>query len=102
MNCFLVIVYAFNRCRGCFDIGEDDKGANGSNGKGFTGSESEQLIFIKSSRAMDQNAGKNEGEDSRQCSSLPRQAIPEHKTCGGSLMPDNTFSSRKFTGDEDR
>nr|KJB70923.1 hypothetical protein B456_011G095700 [Gossypium raimondii] len=87
--------------KGCFDIGEDDKGANGSNGKGFTGSESEQLI-IKSSRAMDQNAGKNEGEDSRQSSSLPRQAIPEYKTFSGSLMPDNTFSSRKVTGDEDR
>ncbi|TYJ14325.1 hypothetical protein E1A91_A10G111000v1 [Gossypium mustelinum] len=87
--------------KGCFDIGEDDKGANGSNGKGFTGSESEQLI-LKSSRAMDQNAGKNEGEDSRQSSSLPRQAIPEYKTFSGSLMPDNTFSSRKVTGDEDR
>lgn len=92
----------FNWCRGCFDIGEDDEGANSPNWKGATRSESEQII-TKSSRAADQDAGRNEGENSGQSSSLPRQVIPEHKKfLSGSLIPDNAFSPKKVTGDGDR
>ncbi|XP_022739771.1 serine/threonine-protein kinase BLUS1-like isoform X2 [Durio zibethinus] len=88
--------------KGCFDIGEDDEGANSPNWKGVTPSESEQFI-TKSSRALDQDAGRNEGENSRQSSSLPRQVIPEHKKfLSGSLIPDNAFSPKKVTGDGDR
>ncbi|XVF16400.1 hypothetical protein REPUB_Repub10bG0028000 [Reevesia pubescens] len=88
--------------KGCFDIGEDDEGANSPNRKGITQSESEQFI-TKSLRAMDQDAGRNEGENSGQNSSLPRQVIPEHrKFLSGSLIPDNAFSPKKVTGDGDR
>ncbi|XWS32760.1 hypothetical protein CRYUN_Cryun22dG0017300 [Craigia yunnanensis] len=88
--------------KGCFDVGEVDEGANSPNWKGVTQSESEQFI-TKSSRAMDQDAGKNEGEISRQSSSLPCQVIPEHKKLlSGSLIPDNAFSPKKVTGDRDR
>ncbi|XP_007031483.2 PREDICTED: serine/threonine-protein kinase BLUS1 [Theobroma cacao] len=88
--------------KGCFDIGEDDEGANSPNWKGATRSESEQII-TKSSRAADQDAGRNEGENSGQSSSLPRQVIPEHKNfLSGSLIPDNAFSPKKVTGDGDR
>ncbi|EOY02409.1 Kinase superfamily protein isoform 1 [Theobroma cacao] len=88
--------------KGCFDIGEDDEGANSPNWKGATRSESEQII-TKSSRAADQDAGRNEGENSGQSSSLPRQVIPEHKKfLSGSLIPDNAFSPKKVTGDGDR
>ncbi|XP_021298990.1 serine/threonine-protein kinase BLUS1 isoform X2 [Herrania umbratica] len=88
--------------KGCFDIGEDDEGANSPNWKGATQSESEQII-TKSSRAADQDAGRNEGENSGQSSSLPRQVIPElKKFLSGSLIPDNAFSPKKVTGDGDR
>lgn len=92
----------FNWCRGCFDIGEDDEDANSSNWKGVTRSESEQLI-TKSSRAVDQGAGKSEGENTGSSSSLPRQVILEHKKfLSGSLIPDNSFSPKRVTGDGDR
>ena len=92
----------FNWCRGCFDIGEDDEGANSPNWKGVTQSESEQFI-TKSSRAVDQDVGRNESENSGQSSSLPHQVIPEHKKfSSGSLIPDNAFSPKKVTGDVDR
>ncbi|XWS40737.1 hypothetical protein CRYUN_Cryun17cG0021300 [Craigia yunnanensis] len=87
---------------GCFDIGKDDEGANSPNWKGVTRSESEQFI-TKSSRAVDQDAGRNEGENSGQSSSFPRQVIPEHKRfLSGSLIPDNAFSPKKVAGDGDR
>ncbi|PPR96880.1 hypothetical protein GOBAR_AA23795 [Gossypium barbadense] len=86
---------------GCFDIGEAE-GTNGPNWKGVTQLESEQLI-TKSSRAMDQDAGRNEGENSGQSSSSTRQVIPEHKKfLSGSLIPDSAYSPNKFTGDGDR
>ncbi|XWS44173.1 hypothetical protein CRYUN_Cryun15aG0021800 [Craigia yunnanensis] len=88
--------------KGCFDIGEDDEGTNSPNWKGVTRSESEQFI-TKSSRVIDQDAGRNEGENSGQSSSLPRQVIPEHKKfLSGSIIPDNAFSPKKVTGDGDR
>ncbi|XWS30362.1 hypothetical protein CRYUN_Cryun24cG0110700 [Craigia yunnanensis] len=88
--------------KGCFDIGKDDEGANSPNWKGVSQSESEQFI-TKSSRAVDQDAGRNEGENSRQSSSLPRQVIPERKKfLSGSLIPDNALSPKKVTGDADR
>ncbi|XWS30361.1 hypothetical protein CRYUN_Cryun24cG0110700 [Craigia yunnanensis] len=87
--------------KGCFDIGKDDEGANSPNWKGVSQSESEQFI-TKSSRAVDQDAGRNEGENSRQSSSLPRQVIPERKKfLSGSLIPDNALSPKKVTGDAD-
>nr|KJB33778.1 hypothetical protein B456_006G030400 [Gossypium raimondii] len=87
--------------KGCFDIGEAE-GTNGPNWKGVTQLESEQLI-TKSSRAMDQDAGRNEGENSGQSSSSTRQVVPEHKKfLSGSLIPDSAFSPNKFTGDGDR
>ncbi|KAK5802443.1 hypothetical protein PVK06_030034 [Gossypium arboreum] len=87
--------------KGCFDIGEAE-GTNGPNWKGVTQLESEQLI-TKSSRAMDQDAGRNEGENSGQSSSSTRQVIPEHKKfLSGSLIPDSAYSPNKFTGDGDR
>ncbi|XVF58066.1 hypothetical protein PTKIN_Ptkin07bG0032800 [Pterospermum kingtungense] len=87
--------------KGCFDIVEDDEGANTPNSKGFTQSESEQCT--KSSRTVDQAAGRNECGNSRQSSSLPRQVIPEHKKfLSGSLLTDNAIPPKKFTGDGDR
>ncbi|XVF14095.1 hypothetical protein REPUB_Repub09cG0027800 [Reevesia pubescens] len=80
--------------KGCFDIGEDDEGV--------IRSESEQFI-TNSSRATDHDAGRNEGENSGQSSSLPRQVIPEHKKfMSGSLIPDNAISPKRVTGDGDR
>ncbi|OMO69636.1 hypothetical protein COLO4_28990 [Corchorus olitorius] len=88
--------------KGCFDIGEDDESGNSPNWKGVTSSESEQFI-TKPSRALEQDAGRNEGENSAQSSSLPRQVTPEHKKfLSGSLLPDNSFSLKKVTGDGDR
>ncbi|XVE67918.1 hypothetical protein DITRI_Ditri09bG0026500 [Diplodiscus trichospermus] len=88
--------------KGCFDIGEDDEGANCPNWKGVTQSESEQFI-PKSSRAVDQDAMRNEGENSGQSTSLSRQVIPERKKfLSSSLVPDNAFSPKKVTGDGDR
>lgn len=81
---------------------EDDEGANSPNCKGFTQTESEQFS-AKSSRNVDQDAGRNEGDISRQSSSLPCQVIPEDKKfLSGSLLPDNAFPPKKVTGDGDR
>ncbi|XP_022750591.1 serine/threonine-protein kinase BLUS1-like isoform X2 [Durio zibethinus] len=88
--------------KGCFDIGEDDECANRPNWKGVIRSESEQFITM-SSRAMDQDAGRNVDENSGQSSSLPRQVIPEYKKFLSSLLiPDNAFSLKKVTGNGDR
>ncbi|GMI68397.1 MITOGEN-ACTIVATED PROTEIN KINASE KINASE KINASE KINASE4, TARGET OF TEMPERATURE3 [Hibiscus trionum] len=87
--------------KGCFDIVEDEEGANSPNQRGATQLESEQFI-TNSSRAMDQDAGRYEGENSRQSSSLPRQVIPQHKKFwSGSLIPDN-LPPGKVTGNRDR
>ncbi|XVE83970.1 hypothetical protein DITRI_Ditri16bG0131500 [Diplodiscus trichospermus] len=87
--------------KGCFDIGEDDEGANSPKCEGVTRSASEQIT--KSSRAMDQDIRRNEGENYGRSSSLPHQIIPEHKKfLSGSLIPDNAFSPKKVTGDGDR
>ncbi|XP_039025465.1 uncharacterized protein LOC120158772 [Hibiscus syriacus] len=60
--------------KGCFDIGEGE-GANGPNWKGVMPLESD----TKSSRPMDQDAGRHEGENSGQSGSFTRQVIPELK-----------------------
>ncbi|KAK8491655.1 hypothetical protein V6N13_111837 [Hibiscus sabdariffa] len=90
--------------KGCFDLVEDDEGAssaNSPNQKGVTQLESERFM-TNSSRAMDQDAGRYEGENSRQSSSLPRQVIPCHrKFWSGSLIPDN-LPPKKVTGNGDR
>ncbi|KAE8689336.1 hypothetical protein F3Y22_tig00110940pilonHSYRG00386 [Hibiscus syriacus] len=46
--------------KGCFDVVEDDEGANSPNQKGVTQLESERFI-TNSSRALDQDAGRYEG-----------------------------------------
>ncbi|KAL4378170.1 hypothetical protein GQ457_02G011850 [Hibiscus cannabinus] len=90
--------------KGCFDLVEDDEGASSAispNQKGVTQLESERFM-TNSSRAMDQDAGRYEGENSRQSSSLPRQVIPCHrKFWSGSLIPDN-LPPKKVTGNGDR
>ncbi|KAA3475467.1 serine/threonine-protein kinase OSR1-like [Gossypium australe] len=92
----------FNWFRGCFDIGEDDEDVNSPNRKGVNQSGSEPFV-IKSSRAMEQDASRNEGENSGQSSSLLHQVIPEHKKfLSGPLIPDNAFSPKRVTGNGDR
>ncbi|XP_040936757.1 serine/threonine-protein kinase BLUS1 isoform X2 [Gossypium hirsutum] len=88
--------------KGCFDIGEDDEDVNSPNRKGVNQSGSEPFV-IKSSRAMEQDASRNEGENSGQSSSLLHQVIPEHKKfLSGPLIPDNALSPKKVTGNGDR
>ncbi|GMI98172.1 MITOGEN-ACTIVATED PROTEIN KINASE KINASE KINASE KINASE4, TARGET OF TEMPERATURE3 [Hibiscus trionum] len=88
--------------KGCFDIGEDDEGAKSPNRKWVNQSGSEPFI-IKSPRAADQDASRNKGENSRQSGSLPHQVIPEHKKfLSGPIIPDNTVSPKKDTGNGDR
>ncbi|KAE8731915.1 hypothetical protein F3Y22_tig00002377pilonHSYRG00002 [Hibiscus syriacus] len=87
--------------KGCFDVVEDDEGANSPNQKGVTQLESEQFI-TNSLRALDQDAGRYEGENSRQSISLPRQVIPQHKRFwSGSLIPDN-LPLKNVAGNGDR
>ncbi|GMI86808.1 MITOGEN-ACTIVATED PROTEIN KINASE KINASE KINASE KINASE4, TARGET OF TEMPERATURE3 [Hibiscus trionum] len=84
----------------CFDIVEYGEGANSPNQKGVTPLESEQFI-TNSSRAMHQDAGRYEGENSQQRNPLPHQVIPRHrKFWSGSLIPDS-FSPRKVQGNGD-
>ncbi|KAE8672435.1 Serine/threonine-protein kinase OSR1 [Hibiscus syriacus] len=84
--------------KGCFDIGEGE-GANGPNWKDVMPLESD----TKSSRPMDKDAGRHEGENSGQSGSFTRQVIPElKKYLSGSLIPDSAFSPNKVTGDGDR
>ncbi|KAI9177261.1 hypothetical protein LWI28_012979 [Acer negundo] len=87
--------------KGCFDIGEDDEGATSPNWKGTSALDIEQQFLTKTS--LDQATGKNEGENSGRSSSLPRHVVPEHKKfLSGSLIPDNSFSSKKVIGEGDR
>ncbi|GMJ04247.1 MITOGEN-ACTIVATED PROTEIN KINASE KINASE KINASE KINASE4, TARGET OF TEMPERATURE3 [Hibiscus trionum] len=82
----------------CFDIGEDES-VNGPDWKGVMPLES----YIKSSRPMDQDAGRYEGENSGQSGSFTRQVVPElKKYLSGSVIPDGAFSPNKVTGDGDR
>ncbi|GMI99149.1 MITOGEN-ACTIVATED PROTEIN KINASE KINASE KINASE KINASE4, TARGET OF TEMPERATURE3 [Hibiscus trionum] len=84
--------------KGCFDIGEDE-GANGPNWKGVMPLESD----TESSRPMDQDAGRQEGENSGQSGSFTHPVVPElKKYLSGSLIPDRAFSPNKVTGDGDR
>ncbi|KAK8607252.1 hypothetical protein V6N13_052994 [Hibiscus sabdariffa] len=80
--------------KGCFDIVEDSEGATSPNRKDFTPLESEQFI-TNSSRVMDQDAGRYDGENSQRSISLHK------KFWSGSLIPDN-FSTKKVPGSGDR
>ncbi|KAK8653301.1 hypothetical protein V6N13_127308 [Hibiscus sabdariffa] len=80
--------------KGCFDVVEDSEGATSPNRKDVTPLESEQFI-TNSSRAMDQDAGRYDGENSQRSISLHR------KFWSGSLIPDN-FSTKKVPGNGDR
>ncbi|KAH9790715.1 protein kinase domain-containing protein [Citrus sinensis] len=89
--------------KGCFDVGEDDEGATSPSWKGTAHLETDQFLSKGSLGAIDQESGRNEGENSGRSSSLPRHVILEHKKfLSGSLIPDNAFSSKKAVGEADR
>ncbi|KAE8681428.1 Proteasome subunit alpha type-6 [Hibiscus syriacus] len=76
--------------KGCFDIGEGE-GANGPNWKGVMPLESD----TKSSRPMDQDAGRHEGENSGQSGSFTRQVTGD----GDRDFPQPKFpSERNYSG----
>lgn len=90
-------------CRGCFDVGEDDEGATSPSWKRTAHLDTDQFLSKGSLGAIDQESGRNEGENSGRSSSLPRHVILEHKKfLSGSLIPDNAFSSKKAVGEADR
>ncbi|KAL3526416.1 hypothetical protein ACH5RR_011072 [Cinchona calisaya] len=90
--------------KGCFDMCEDDLASGSPCSKDAVQSDLEQLSQAQSSiKAENQEAGKDDGEDPGQNSSLPRSAIPGHKkylSC--SLVQDNVPSPKKATADGDR
>ncbi|KAL9454856.1 hypothetical protein AB3S75_010291 [Citrus x aurantiifolia] len=89
--------------KGCFDVGEDDEGATSPSWKGTAHLDTDQFLSKGSLGAIDQESGRNEGENSGRSSSLPRHVILEHKKfLSGSLIPDNAFSSKKAVGEADR
>jgi serine/threonine-protein kinase OSR1/STK39 len=96
------LVYLFKHkscwCRGCFDVYEDDMDATSPCWKDVVQSDSDL-----SKKVVDQEAGRDDGENPGQNSLLPRTAIPGHKKIlSGSLMQDNILSPKKVTGDADR
>ncbi|XP_044466320.1 serine/threonine-protein kinase BLUS1 isoform X2 [Mangifera indica] len=87
----------------CFDIGEDDEGETSPVWKDTAQSDEQQFLRNTSPGALDQNTGRNEGENSGRNSSLPYHAISGHKKfLSGSLIPDNAFSPKKVIGEGDR
>ncbi|KAK8631554.1 hypothetical protein V6N13_028337 [Hibiscus sabdariffa] len=83
--------------KGCSDIDEDE-GVNGPDWKGVMPLESD----TRSSRPMDQDAGRHDGENSGQSDSFTSQVVPElRKYLSGSIIHDNAFSPNKITGDVD-
>lgn len=89
--------------KGCFDVGEDDEVATSPSWKGTAHLHTDQFLSKGYLGAIDQESGRNEGENSGRSSSLPRHVILEHKKfLSGSLIPDNAFSSKKAIGEADR
>lgn len=60
-------------------------------------------MTVTSPTPTDIENDKNEGEYSGQSSSLLSHVIPEHKKClSGTLLPDNTVSPKRVTGNGNR
>ncbi|CAN4082444.1 unnamed protein product [Withania somnifera] len=88
----------------CFDMCEDDITASSPSWEDTMRSESNQQNHMLSlGKVEDQDSGKDDGENLRQSSSLPRSVIPGHKKFfSGSLLQDNALSSKKVVTDGER
>ncbi|KAK9067291.1 hypothetical protein SSX86_014617 [Deinandra increscens subsp. villosa] len=83
--------------KGCFDVCEDD-------GDNDNPSDNEKQSAIEPSiKTVDQEAESNVAEHYRQRDSSPKPTMDEpRKYLSGSLLPDNSFSSKKLVNDVDR
>ncbi|KAH0674298.1 hypothetical protein KY284_025385 [Solanum tuberosum] len=92
------------QCRGCFDMCEDDITASSPSWEDTMQSEStQQNDMLSLAKIEDQDGGKDDGENLRQSSSLPRSVIPGHKKFfSGSLLQDNALSPKKVVTDGER
>lgn len=90
--------------KGCFDMCEDDITASSPSWEDTMRSESNQQNHMLSlGKVEDQDSGKDDGENLRQSSSLPRSVIPGHKKFfSGSLLLDNALSPKKVVTDGER
>lgn len=90
--------------KGCFDMCEDDITASSPSWEDTMRSESNQQNHMLSlGKVEDQDSGKDDGENLRQSSSLPRSVIPGHKKFfSGSLLQDNALSPKKVVTDGER
>lgn len=89
--------------KGCFDVGEDEEGATSPSWKGTAHLDTDQFLTKGSLGAIDQETGRNGGENSGRCNSVPRHVILDHKKfLSGSLIPENALSSKKAVGEADR
>lgn len=83
--------------RGCFDVCEDDAGDENP-------LDNDQQSAIKPSvETEEQEAERNDAEHFGQNISLPKPITDEpRRYLSGSLLPDNSFSSKKLVADVDR
>lgn len=83
---------------------EDDITSSSPSWEDAMQSESNQQNFMLSpAKVEDQDNGKDDGENLRQSSSLPRSVIPGHKKFfSGSLLQDNALSPKKVVTDGER
>ncbi|XP_015066246.1 serine/threonine-protein kinase BLUS1 [Solanum pennellii] len=90
--------------KGCFDMCEDDITASSPSWEDTMQSESnQQNDMLSLAKVEDQDGGKDDGENLRQSSSLPRSVIPGHKKFfSGSLLQDNALSPKKVVTDGER
>ncbi|XP_049383122.1 serine/threonine-protein kinase BLUS1 [Solanum stenotomum] len=90
--------------KGCFDMCEDDITASSPSWEDTMRSESnQQNDMLSLAKIEDQDGGKDDGENLRQSSSLPRSVIPGHKKFfSGSLLQDNALSPKKVVTDGER
>ncbi|XP_059294136.1 serine/threonine-protein kinase BLUS1 [Lycium ferocissimum] len=90
--------------KGCFDMCEDDITASSPSWEDAMRSESNQQNHMVSlTKVEDQDSGKDDGENLRQSSSLPRSVIPENKKFfSGSLLQDNALSPKKVVTNGER
>lgn len=90
--------------KGCFDMCEDDITASSPSWEDTMQSESnQQNDMLSLAKIEDQEGGKDDGENLRQSSSLPRSVIPGHKKFfSGSLLQDNALSPKKVVTDGER
>ncbi|KAH0638297.1 hypothetical protein KY290_016269 [Solanum tuberosum] len=90
--------------KGCFDMCEDDITASSPSWEDTMQSEStQQNDMLSLAKIEDQDGGKDDGENLRQSSSLPRSVIPGHKKFfSGSLLQDNALSPKKVVTDGER